>query len=291
MKIDDNENVLGTLGTVSADFHSRYQPDLVEERLESATPGKIIDIDLGKDAIGYRINVGFDRIMICFWSICELHIYNVDGKLYKVINLDGKVKDPMSATFVSSTSIAVAGDNGLHLFNLVFAYIIRTVSKDGHSDVFYHNNTLYAVNVVKKQVEILRKPAIAWQVTGTIDMSVDYIHTSATLVMTSSMVNVCNQKSEVRQYSFDGTLVQTVLIDEHQPASSSRRVCAVDVDGRMVLSVGRQLVIQHNNDSRVVKLKGVTNFYDIVFADQYTFWILQCISISQGKYKIIKYNI
>ena len=101
-----------------------------------------------KQAIGYRLSLGFGRIILCLWNISELHVYNTDGELNKVIDLDGKLKDPVSAAFVSSETLAVAANEGLFIVDLDTAVVVQTVNKDTHADVFYHGNSLYALNRV-----------------------------------------------------------------------------------------------------------------------------------------------
>ena len=207
-----------------------------------------------------------------------------------MVCIDGKMENQVSAAFVSSTSSAVAARDGLFVIDLETATVNHRISKDGHADVFYHDHSLYALNFTKKRVFVTTKLSSKYRATNTIDLSVETVHPSATLAMTSRLVNVSNYNNEVRQYSCDGALLQTVTINEHQPVGVDRFICAVDVDGRMALAVGGQLVIQYNNDSRVVKLESIKDFSDVVFEDQYTFWILDCISVEQGKYRIIKYN-
>ena len=292
VRITDDENILGAAEKLPADFHSRFQPSSLE-KVEDASLGKTIDISIGNTAKAYRINLGFGRIVVCLWSIGQLHIYNLDGELYKVMNLDDEVIHPWSAAFVSNDGIALAANEGLFIVDLDTAVVVQTVNKDTHADVFYHGNSLYALNDAKKQVEIVSKENNTWQVASTVRLPVrKIVQSSATLVMTPRMINVCNYNDAVLQYSFDGALLHTVTVNTHQSAAKDRFICAADVDGRMALSVGKQLVIQHNDDSRVIKLEGgVTQFQDIVFEDQHTFWILDCISRNQGKYRIVKYNI
>ena len=147
------------------------------------------------------------------------------------------------------------------------------------------------MNVTKKCVEIIRKAADEWTVTKTIALPVGEIHVSATMVITPSCVYVCNQTNAVHQYSFNGALLQPVTVNEHQPAHEDRLICAVDVDGRMALSVGTQMVIQHNDDSRVFKLEGVKAFLDIAFEGINTLWVLEDISVEKGQTRLVKYEL
>ena len=79
-----------------------------------------------------------------------------------------------------------------------------------------------------------------------------------------------------------------MTVNEHKPANDSRRICAVDVDGRMALSVGGQLVIQHRHGSRVAKLEGFKDFQYLVFENQHNLWALNQTDNTTGRYELLK---
>ena len=174
------------------------------------------------------------------------------------------------------------------LVDIKASAVVTRINTDRHADVFHSNDTIYALNVTKQCFEIIRKAANEWTVTKTIALQIEVIHVSATMVVTPSSVYICNHNNNVYQYSFNGELLQTVTIIEHQLANFARMICAVDVDGRMALKAGDQLVIQHRHGSRVVKLEGVNDFYDIVFEDQHSVWILNIVNIKKGRYDLLK---
>ena len=70
--------------------------------------------------------------------------------------------------------------------------------------------------------------------------------------------------------------------------SADLHIFAVDLESRVALSVGGQLVIQHNDESRVAKLEGADRFYDMVFHDQHNVWVLNGISVKNGRYELLK---
>ena len=79
--------------------------------------------------------------------------------------------------------------------------------------MFYNNDTIYALNVTKKCVDIIRKPTDDWIVTDAIALQIAEIHPSVTMVVTPSSVYICNYNNDVYQYSFNGTLLQTIGIN------------------------------------------------------------------------------
>ena len=268
--------------------HSRYQVANFSKEFEAKYKlTNKVEINLGKEAKGYRFCVDYGKILVSFWDVSLLLVYNLDGNLYKQVTLQGKVDTPTSAAFISDSLVVVAAADGLIIVDIEASAVVIRINADRHADVFYSNDTIYALNVTKKFVEIIRKAADVWMVTKTISLQLEKIHTSANMVVTPSCVYICNYNNDVYQYSFNGALLQTIKINEHEPAHDKRFICAVDVDGRMALSVGGQLVIQHNDDSRVVKLEGVKYLNDIVFEDRHTLWVIEH---NRGTKMVVKYT-
>ena len=289
--VSDDVNMIGSIDSAVVSFDSRYVPQICEDLEAICKLGKNVEIDLGKEAKVYRLCIGDGKIMVCAWNISMLLIYNIDGSLHKQVDLAGKAEDPVSAAFISDSLVVVAADDGLIIVDVETSAVDNIVNTDCHADVFYSNDTIYALNITKKCVEIIRKGAYKWIVANLIALKIADMEPSATMLVTPSCVYVCNYNNKVFRCNFNGALPQTLSIDVHQLANTSSWICAADVDGRLALSVGGQLVIQHNDDSRVVKLEGVKIVSDIVFGDQHTFWILECVCVKTGKYRIIKYNI
>ena len=126
----------------------------------------------------------------------------------------------------------------------------------------------------------------------------EVVHTSATIAVTlrdteaRSSIYLCNQGNEVRQLSVRGKPLRVVPVNRLETVQDNLCLCAVDAAGRMVLSIGGQLVLQHNDQSQVVKLEGVTvACQDIGFEDEHTFWVLCSINAKLGVYKLVKYTI
>ena len=42
--------------------------------------------------------------------------------------------------------------------------------------------------------------------------------------------------------------------------------------------------------STVVKLRGVGDLFDLVYQDHFSFWVLDCVCINTGKYKLLKFS-
>ena len=133
----DPTKLFGTINSSAADFHSRYLPSLCKEKLESAKIGKAIEIDLKRKASCCRFNVGREKIVVCFWDICLLMTYDaVAGSVHKEMDMSGKVKQPVSAAFLSDGEIAVACKDGLVVVDIETASVAQRINTDHVTDVF-----------------------------------------------------------------------------------------------------------------------------------------------------------
>ena len=89
-------------------------------------------------------------------------------------------------------------------------------------------------------------------------------------------------------------MLHTITVDKHQPQNDLQRfLCASDSSGdSLVMALGGQLVLQQQADkkSTVVKLQGVGDLFDLVYQDHFSFWVLDCVCIDAGKYKLLKFS-
>ena len=181
------------------------------------------------------------------------------------------------------------------------------------------NNHIYALSKTGC-VEVYQQVNSVWKQMRSVKLELKgaIVTPAATMTAMHNSIHFFNRDGKILQFSFAGELLQTVTVDEQEPVTdfenkpeslkedgqnASEQVtlhedeaaddylCAVDADGRMLLIVGIDLVLQHNDQSDVFKLDGITEFKDIVFADQYTFWIINVISHNDGKWRLVKYNI
>ena len=287
------EEMVGCIQVKAIDtLHERHQAVNFSSNFE--TKYKLtnkVEIFICEPAKGHRLCVGYGKTLFCFYDN-YLAVYNLDGlSPYKQLNIGQGFIETWSAAFIGNSLVVVALTDGLFLVDIETSAVVTRINNNHHAEVFYNNDTIYALNVTKKCADIIRKPADEWIVTYAIPLQIEEIHPSVTMVVTPSCVYICNYNNDVYQYSFNGALLQTIRINEHEPAHDKRFICAVDVDGRMALSVGGQLVIQHNDDSRVVKLEGVKRFQDIAFEDRHALWVLENVSVDTGQKRLIKYQL
>ena len=110
----DNASFTNSSDTNSVSFHSRYQPLMTKQELENGRLVKTIDIDLKREASAYRMNVSFERIVVCFWNNNFIVCYNADGsKVWERDVTDQLIDVPYSAVPVGNNHIVVASKSSL----------------------------------------------------------------------------------------------------------------------------------------------------------------------------------
>ena len=151
--------------------------------------------------------------------------------------------------------------------------------------------TAYALSA--SSIEIVKHINGEWKKERSVPLNPhgDPVYPCATITVTTAAISLCKNEKQVLWYTLSGELLQAVTVREHEPATGSTMLCAVDADGRMLLSVGRQLVLQRGDHSEVIKVDGVHEIEDAAFEDEDTLWIFKCANWEKGQCKLYKYGI
>ena len=78
-----------------------------------------------------------------------------------------------------------------------------------------------------------------------LDLNGSSVNRSATMTITQNVIYFSNCNNKVLRFNMAGNFLQSLTVGDHESANEDRFICAVDADGRMLLAVGGQLVLQH----------------------------------------------
>ena len=168
-KDSDDENMIGTLESVAAGFHARYQPVLTAAKLEKAVPGKAIDVNTGEKptvTCCSRISVGYGQIAVCCSHAGLIRVYNVNGGECRDVNSKRQLgKALCAAAFASETSLVVSASGCLAILSIHTSKVTSVLKDAWYSDVFCHENKVCGLDINKKTVDVFTQLRRKWEIT------------------------------------------------------------------------------------------------------------------------------
>ena len=213
-------------------------------------------------------------------------VFGIDGTLTKTIFTKDFANNPRSALFIDNTSLCIAAENVLLLIDFD-SENTKHITNGQFSDLCYSNSTVFALNFGEGKV--LVKAANEWFSDGyIIDTGLVRISAASTCVATLSSIFICDNQKSVYEFALDGKRLHVIECGLTYPTicgfNMNSDVLMTDMSGEAhILSATKKMVACH-----VTGLEWLLDVVDVAFLDGNTFWILDCLSSFDGKYKLIK---
>ena len=279
-------STLGSVSTrwISQQCNCRLQ-DVDFEKLfgEKIKPVQTIDINLENMVYGYRISLGFNKIVVCFYIIESIIVFDIHGKQLKTISLRGHTKQAPSAVFINDNSLCVA-QNGLFLLDFD-SEEIKHVTNGQFADICYCNDAVYALSY--DDGSILVKTANEWSKDGhKIETGLGKVSPFSTCVATESSIYICDNIGSIHEFALNGKKLNTLKVDVNYP-----KICVVNKASEALVAgdASKVCVISATKPLTEHRVYGTTCLKDVAFQDSNTFWMFDRISLPKGQYKLIKY--